>query len=73
MTTLLRRPDSTHCRRDRCRCTHDYPCDRGWIEAPSRDHNGQTYTRVSPCPVCRHELTARLDEAAILALREVYR
>lgn len=59
----------THCRRNRCRCTHTYPCDFGWIEAPQKRHNGQTYTRAVPCPTCRPEATQRLDEAAILATR----
>lgn len=66
-------PD-THCRRSRCRCTHAYPCEFGWIEAPDiRLLNGQTYTRAVPCPTCRPEATARLDEAAVLATRGGYR
>lgn len=60
----------THCRRSNCRCTHTYPCDHGWIEAPTAARNGQTYNRTVPCPVCRPELTARIDEAAVFASRQ---
>jgi hypothetical protein len=60
---------SGHCRRIRCRCTHSHPCDHGWIEAPDHERNGQHYTRAVPCPVCKPELTERLDEAALLRAR----
>lgn len=69
-----RRPDLPHCRREKCRCTHTLPCDRGWIEAPDiPHHNGLTYTRVVPCPTCRPEATERIDEAAMLAARGGFR
>lgn len=58
------------CYRKACRCTHGYPCEWGWIEAPPLEHNGQTYTRTTPCPTCRPELTDRIDEqAALVAAR----
>lgn len=63
----------SHCRRQRCRCTHNYPCDHGWIEGPVVERNGQSYTRAVPCPVCKPELTARLDEAAVLEARSIRR
>lgn len=53
-----------HCYRAGCRCTHTAPCDRGWIEVEPHVNHGVTYERVAPCPVCRPEAAARLDNAA---------
>lgn len=48
-----------HCRRRWCLCTHTAPCDVGWIEMEPREHNGQTYQEVAPCPICRPEAAER--------------
>jgi hypothetical protein len=47
----LRRPK---CPRLNCPCTHDEPCDRGWIN--SINENG--YQRVKPCPNCKPDLAS---------------
>lgn len=53
------------CGRKGCDCTHEDPCDRGWIENPPRVRNGQTYASVRPCPRCKpeaaHNLAAEAD------------
>lgn len=54
--------DTGHCRRRGCMCTHDHPCEYGWLTMPALDHNGETYDRVAPCPICRPAAATRLAE-----------
>lgn len=54
----------THCGRTGCDCTHQHPCDRGWIETTvervrhATGRNGETILSttvtpaVRPCPTC---------------------
>lgn len=62
-----------HCRRRGCLCTHTHPCDVGWIEMEPRQHNGQSYERVAPCPQCRPEAADRLAASIVRSSRDVNR
>ena len=54
--------DSGHCGRKGCPCTHDGPCDHGWIEWPDhRADTGLDYENVAPCPTCRPDAWAKLE------------
>ena len=52
-----------HCGFMACACMHISPCFKGWID---RDDN----TAVSPCPVCRGDLSRLLDEIPPLGFRQ---
>jgi len=43
----------THCGRAGCRCTHEAPCYKGWIDTD--------YT-TSPCAICRSDLSRVLTK-----------
>lgn len=49
-----------HCGRAGCRCTHTEGCDHGWVDMPPRELNGQRYTEVAPCPICRPDAMDRM-------------
>ena len=49
-----------HCNRSACRCTHDEPCFKGWID---------TDTSTAPCPMCRPGLLDTLLRVAPLGHR----
>jgi len=48
-------PWGTSCRRPGCRCTHEAPCDRGWIETED--------DKTTPCLTCREELAVAVRDA----------
>lgn len=55
--------DSGHCGRRACPCTHEAPCDHGWLEWPAyvSPETGEVYDTVAPCFVCRPDAAARLE------------
>lgn len=44
-----------------CRCTHEEPCDRGWIEQPP---DAAGYVSVRPCSTCRPVVAQLVTMAA---------
>lgn len=46
------------CRRAGCLCTHDYPCEAGWMDAVIDGHDA-----VQPCPRCRPDVAAAVAQS----------
>lgn len=48
-------PYDRHCHRTACPCTHEAPCDRGWVDAPD--------DKATPCSTCRPDLAVAVRSA----------
>lgn len=60
------------CGQPLCRCTHDAPCDRGWLDMPPVHANGMDYQRVAPCPICRPGAATRYQRDLEATSRKVH-